>query len=812
MEFQNQLSFSNSPLSTLGYQQDYSNLFSLSSVPSYGDAFASNMQPMLNNIQFQTGLTLSTASDPLTRMQGQNMANGVMNQLTSTFQPSGATQSSGFKDLFNSQNMGTTFSALGQIGGQVGGTAGNIMTGGSKLGSSINNLVSQSNAAGGFNNLSLTGKTGGVGAVVGAASDLIGSFLPEKTEYSGDKGNVTQTMDTVYDGISDAVMKIPVYGTLIGGAMKGAALIGKGINAIGGGTDGMCVCAGTKVFKANGEIVNIENLKKEDGIIGWSEINRNIVPQLIHDFIKPRQKECVEITLKNGIILRCSFDHPIYNGSDFIPASKLKLHSKVAVSDYPKSNTNIKYVEVVSIKPIGRQIVYNLQADNDHTYLANCIITHNTTQDAILGSSFFNWTPLGMVNGFFGSKANTINKNEETFEQVGSSYTGSNATVDNAVHYSGKKYGLFSRRALNKTNQKIAEANRQQNLITNIAKESQDAATLKATMATVNANRRKFEMQGGYNQGAVRVGKYGMSVELLQKARNIIKAQEGKKLTPIDKYKLMVSKTWENIPETGKPTYEEWIMDLNPDYINEENYDLKTAYDNLGYSLMQRWKFAANRPTKKEQDYYLNYNIDGYYPFHLKSVAPLRTGDFIFLKKGTEKTNKELEGELDYYYNKSRDFKENYDLIYEGGRYYYRKKKSKQETPKHQNGGSVIELTKESVKELVDPSTIPEFQNGGSINVIPDGALHARKHNMDMEGITEKGIPVVDNNGEQQAEVEKEELILRLEVTQKLEELEKKYYNEESSQKEKDEYALEAGKVLVEELLHNTVDNTEKLL
>lgn len=49
--------------------------------------------------------------------------------------------------------------------------------------------------------------------------------------------------------------------------------------------------------------------------------------------------------------------------------------------------------------------------------------------------------------------------------------------------------------------------------------------------------------------------------------------------------------------------------------------------------------------------------------------------------------------------------------------------------------------------------------------------------------------------------------ILINEVTQKLEELEKKYYSEETSQKEKDEYALEAGKLITEELLHNTKDN-----
>ena len=123
----------------------------------------------------------------------------------------------------------------------------------------------------------------------------------------------------------------------------------------------------------------------------------------------------------------------------------------------------------------------------------------------------------------------------------------------------------------------------------------------------------------------------------------------------------------------------------------------------------------------------------------------------------------ELEGELNYY-NNSGDFKNNYNLSYEGDRYYYRKKKSqtKKETPQHRNGGSIIELISETTISLVDPLNVPEFQNGGSINVIPDGALHARKHNMNLDGITEKGIPVVSekDNGkiEQQAEIEKEEV------------------------------------------------------
>ena len=91
-------------------------------------------------------------------------------------------------------------------------------------------------------------------------------------------------------------------------------------------------------------------------------------------------------------------------------------------------------------------------------------------------------------------------------------------------------------------------------------------------------------------------------------------------------------------------------------------------------------------------------------------------------------------------------------------------------------------------------------------NVIPEGALHAHKHHMEnAEDLTKKGIPVVDNNGEQQAEIERAELILSLEVTQELESLYKQY-NEETSKDKKDKYAEQAGKLLVYQIIHNTDD------
>ena len=99
------------------------------------------------------------------------------------------------------------------------------------------------------------------------------------------------------------------------------------------------------------------------------------------------------------------------------------------------------------------------------------------------------------------------------------------------------------------------------------------------------------------------------------------------------------------------------------------------------------------------------------------------------------------------------------------------------------------------------------FKQGGQMNVIPEGALHARKNNMEGAGedFTAKGIPVVDNNGEQQAEIEKNEVIFNKDLTDFLEENMKKY-NEEGS--DKDIIAIKVGKRLAKELLTNTDDRT----
>lgn len=104
-----------------------------------------------------------------------------------------------------------------------------------------------------------------------------------------------------------------------------------------------------------------------------------------------------------------------------------------------------------------------------------------------------------------------------------------------------------------------------------------------------------------------------------------------------------------------------------------------------------------------------------------------------------------------------------------------------------------------------------KLQNGGVIgidtNILPEGALHARKNNLaelnpDLEDATKKGIPVMAAEGgeikDQVAEIEHSEIIFRLDVTKRLEELR----NDGS-----EEAMIEAGKLVAEELIENTQDN-----
>lgn len=291
---------------------------------------------------------------------------------------------------------------------------------------------------------------------------------------------------------------------------------------------------------------------------------------------------------------------------------------------------------------------------------------NRTPIDAVLGSKFLSLTPMGMINGFLGSKTQDFHADKYTIEQVGGSYGGSVRDIASAQENANKKYGLFSGRARRRADRQIDEARRQQNIMTDIAEDATNRAYLGANMSDLNHIRYGFDLNGGYDQRYIRAAKFGAKLKRVKKI---------------------------NFHKQGGEIND--IIEWNP----------------------------------------------------IITEAPREWEPIITLKQG----------------------------------------------------GKTEELPQ--IKEKI------EIEETTQKNIIPEGALHARKHNMEnADNLTKKGIPVIDNEGEQQAEIEKNEIIFTLEVTKKLEELYSKYT--EGSQKEKDEVAVQAGNLLVEQILFNTEDRT----
>lgn len=194
------------------------------------------------------------------------------------------------------------------------------------------------------------------------------------------RGSLKTAGGTPYTSIYDEVGKFPVLGAWLAGRpahmMHGRM---RGVCLMSG-----CCCAGTIVYKSNGEPCRIEDLKQEDGIIGFDVENHKIISQNIEWIKPPSFKSCFRITTKSNRTLECSFDHPIKceypNGRDilydgYVSASKLIKGDAIWTIDN-NGNKLLDYVDGIDF--IGERKVYNLTASDTHTYIANGIITHNT--------------------------------------------------------------------------------------------------------------------------------------------------------------------------------------------------------------------------------------------------------------------------------------------------------------------------------------------------------------------------------------------------------------------------------------------------
>ena len=357
-----------------------------------------------------------------------------------------------------------------------------------------------------------------------------------------------------------------------------------------------------------------------------------------------------------------------------------------------------------------------------------------TTADKILDSKFLKLTPLGLVNAIGAKKADTITKDNEAFEQVGSSYGGTQSTVDDALTKSGKKYGLLSGGARNRANRQIHNAQMQQSKMSNIADEAQMAFT--ASNNPLLGLGTQLQLNGGYQQNTVKAGKSGLKMDR-DFAKNVVKLSKGNK-----------NKT--------RPIGEliQYAKQQNPRFIQRLSEPPRGI------------KFVDDNGNESEGSHYLE-----------------SAGEYVIPRI------QEVDGNLKFF-----NHQDAVNRAIETGNYL-------KMTPEE-----AIIFAKEYKQGW--PEFFKKFKNGGTVNVIQDGALHKNKHHLEnidekFEDVTAKGIPVITEGkgGDitQHAEVEREEIIFNLDVTKQLEKL---------MEVGSDEAAIEAGKLLVHEILENTVDNT----
>ena len=452
-----------------------------------------------------------------------------------------------------------------------------------------------------------------------------------------------------------------------------------------------------------------------------------------------------------------------------------------------------------------------------------------TTTDKILDSKFLKLTPVGLINGLFSSTSDRFTVDNTVRSQIGGSYGGAYAFMDDAASRAGKEYGLFSSGARDDANRDIAKSKGFQNKITNINKEARDRRSIVTNSSDLLTANYQFNLAGGYDQRYMRAAKEGAKLERIKKIdfskkggiiNNVINLDTKEiewKPVYLEEEWTPTFKSGGTIEEEWKPTFieEEWEPVFEVESMKKGNKVKKTERKYKTYEDFI--KYLGDRGKSDDYDLQGFYNDNDAY-FDWEDAEEEKPGEAHFIDKYKLPNHITFSTESKYSnaFTKGGEWFEDDNGVNYRTSPYVEKLHSLEEMIKY------FRKYEPGVNLIYDGMLIPavqpipfepkELKQGGKTeeskeeplsnqqNVIPEGALHARKHHMEnTEDYTQKGIPVIDNKGEQQAEIELNEIIFNLEVTKKLEEL-----CEDGS----DEAAIEAGKLLVQEILFNTEDRT----
>ena len=149
-----------------------------------------------------------------------------------------------------------------------------------------------------------------------------------------------------------------------------------------------CFVAGTKVLIADGSTKNIEDIEVGDIVLSWSEDTNQLQSSKAVKLIQPVHDDMLVIRFSNDVVNENTFDHPYYvkdkgwcSYSPTLTKERYDINSELLeVGDicYFNNSDELEEVEIIFIKENWGEVqTYIFELDNNYTFFANGILTHN---------------------------------------------------------------------------------------------------------------------------------------------------------------------------------------------------------------------------------------------------------------------------------------------------------------------------------------------------------------------------------------------------------------------------------------------------
>lgn len=686
------------------------------------------------------------------------------------------------------------------------------------------------------------GAKSAVGGVVSAA--VSGAVQVADDLFMGDKnfGAQSEAIDQAVHGVSGALMK---------------------------SGNPYCVCAGTKIYTDSG-YKNIEDLTLLDKVLGYSGKKAELLN--IEYLFDPHLKECVQIETEGGNTLRCSLDHPILVSKegrakyvtigkkkqrrirefDFVDASTIKVGDHVAeigsIPLFGQHHVKLAYLigMLIGDGTYGKRRVPRLFTGDSDTWkylesnnLGELVERHT---DKRYSSEFRVYQFKGLQSimrsyGLFGQtkKQKRLPSNLHMWDKEScAALLAGLFDTDGCVSVRGKD----SRIIFYQSNLDLLCEVKQLLLKFGIHTYTQHFAAKEKQIKNRKVHSgeswalvisRKDSVINFYNNITLNISYKQDNLFKVYSYKSEIKGRD----TSLEYHNLIADKVKRVIPLGVLPVYN--IQVSNPHTYIANN--IVTHNCMAAGAALEGANFLTKAGGQTVQGFDVDIQSSGYGQMgHMASksnrnfgaaLGPLGaifTGSYNRkMKAQLEKRNQqalmameaanianEQKFEQEARMNSVQNVITNNQIALAGGlstsalaakRGGKLERLKSYKSSKHKNGGKLknIELSEES-------------------SVIPEGALHAHKHNLDLDGITQKGIPVLQNIDEsvetleeikkqrgelqQSAEIEREEIIFSKELTDYIEEARAEWHETNSN-----DILEEVGKRVTKELLFNTRDN-----